>query len=1164
MTDQELLQTIEQAAREGWEELDLSDQQLTALPPEIGQLTQLKVLKLGSKVLKLGSKEWWKEDNPTKNQLATLPSELFALANLTELDLSGNQLTALPPEIGKLTNLTTLTLGSNQLTALPPEIFTLSSLTTLDLSGNQSIALSPEIGKLTNLTTLKLLGNQLTALPPELFTLTNLTELDLRGNQLTVLPPEIGKLTNLTTLALSGDQLTVLPPEIGKLTNLTTLALSRNQLTALPPEIGKLTNLTRLWLYSNQLAALPIQLFTLSNLTSLALHNNHLTALPSELGALTNLTGLWLQNNHLTALPLELEQLTKLEKLYIDDNPLKSPPPEIVEQGTQAILEYLREQAQGCSQQWLSKLVLVGEGGVGKTSLLRALRGEPFVEGLDTTRGITIETLDLPHPKEPEVVMHLNAWDFGGQEIYHATHQFFLTNRSLFLLLWNARHGYEQGKLYYWLDQLQARAPQSPVLLVATHIDEREPDLPLAELQAKYPQIVGNWGVSNKTGDGLAALRTALTDAAAKLPLMGGKWPTNWLNAAEAIRARCEKHITPPQLAEIMTAHQVAKSSQAVLTRWLHELGEILYFQGDEELSDLVILKPQWVTDYIYKVLDCEDVICKEGIFTREQKQALWGDLDPEMHEHFLRLMEKFDLSYRTLENREVSLVVERLPLDPPDYTVLWEGIREQLPCREIAMRFKLNTLPAGIPTWFIARSHRFTTHTHWRTGAVFGDQPNEPRHLALVQAFSHHHYLQLTVRGPNPHNFFALLKDGLDLTLARFPGLQIERKMPCPGHDGQPCDYEFDYANLQTALEKNRFNVPCSKTWEDVSVLNLLFGLDWRTQDAVLERIDTLEAKVVEKVVEVKDDLLGELHNLRELTQREFLNLFKREQAQLESACPNVFVLTEYTFRSKRHPVAGSERHLPPSIHCNMIEFLKKLPNIQDPYGQQALISSAAFDAALQDQIKTGLPPSQFCPLLVETLSRFGTMQDRRDPLIVLLEITQTMIGQEGQAYSAELIKQLRRLSKRKTHPATILCLKLYCQAPGHWHPVVEGGLYELDQSKKWLKAIAPYLRKMIGVLKYAKPLTGNGEAANTFHADLEMTQTAIAKVPATRDEWMVGQEHDDMQAERVTGAALRALRELLDKKDPQHYWGGLRKVLTPEGHYLWLCAEHAQEYAI
>jgi hypothetical protein len=41
-----------------------------------------------------------------------------------------------------------------------------------------------------------------------------------------------------------------------------------------------------------------------------------------------------------------------------------------------------------------------------------------------------------------------------------------------------------------------------------------------------------------------------------------------------------------------------------------------------------------------------------------------------------------------------------------------------------------------------------------------------------------------------------------------------------------------------------------------------------------------------------------------------------------------------------------------------------------------------------------------------------------------------------------------------------------------------------------------------------------------------------------------------------------LRALRKLLGEVDPEQEWGRLKKVLTPEGHYLWLCKEHAKEY--
>src|SRR5262249_54570883 len=146
------------------------------------------------------------------------------------------------------------------------------------------------------------------------------------------------------------------------------------------------------------------------------------------------------------------------------------------------------------------------------------------------------------HPSGPRVKMQLNTWDFGGQVIYHATHQFFLTNRSLYVVVWNTRTGFEQGKLYYWLDTIQSPAPQSPVIIVATHVDEREAHIPLADLRQKYPQVLDHYAISNKESTGIDQLRRAITDAAAKLPLMGEIWPASWLGAANAIRARAKEN----------------------------------------------------------------------------------------------------------------------------------------------------------------------------------------------------------------------------------------------------------------------------------------------------------------------------------------------------------------------------------------------------------------------------------------------------------------------------------------------------------------------------------------------------------------------------------------------------------------------------------------------
>jgi internalin A len=222
-------------------------------------------------------------------------------------------------------------------------------------------------------------------------------------------PPEIGQLTNLRTLRLDGNRLTSLPPEMTRLTNLQELQLENNQLTALPPEIGRLTRLRSLSLAGNQLTALPWEL-----------------AEPLRGGLLVTLAG----------------------------NPLHEPLPKLVERGPNALASYLGS-LEDAIPQYEAKVLLVGEGNVGKTSLVAALREDPFVEGRPTTHGIEIRPLTLPHPNQ-DVAMTLRMWDFGGQEVYRITHQFFFSPRALYLVVWNAREGQEQNHVEDWLRRLHA------------------------------------------------------------------------------------------------------------------------------------------------------------------------------------------------------------------------------------------------------------------------------------------------------------------------------------------------------------------------------------------------------------------------------------------------------------------------------------------------------------------------------------------------------------------------------------------------------------------------------------------------------------------------------------------------------------------------------------
>jgi hypothetical protein len=152
---------------------------------------------------------------------------------------------------------------------------------------------------------------------------------------------------------------------------------------------------------------------------------------------------------------------------------------------------------------------------------------------------------------------------------------------------------------------------------------------------------------------------------------------------------------------------------------------------------------------------------------------------------------------------------------------------------------------------------------------------------------------------------------------------------------------------------------------------------------------------------------------------------------------------------------------------------------------------------------------------------------------------------------------------------------LQLLCHYPGDWHPTQSGGIYEIENPAEWLRKMAPYIRQLIKVLKvatpFASPLLGTYFSADEMKAlekNLKLTEELVKTLPDIKDdlpESRYARETglDNEKQRHVEGADLRALRQLLEAKDPAQTWGGLKKVLTPEGHYLWLCSYHAAEYS-
>uniref|UniRef100_A0AAX7UL38 Protein scribble homolog n=1 Tax=Astatotilapia calliptera TaxID=8154 RepID=A0AAX7UL38_ASTCA len=192
------------------------------------------------------------------------PDTLGALPNLRELWLDRNQLSSLPPELGNLRRLVCLDVSENRLEELPSELNGLLALTDLLLTQNLLEVVPDSIGSLKQLSILKVDQNRLTHLTDSIGECENLTELVLTENLLQSLPRSLGKLKKLTNLNVDRNRLGSVPKELGGCASLNVLSLRDNRLGKLPAELADATELHVLDVAGNRLQNLPFALTNLN------------------------------------------------------------------------------------------------------------------------------------------------------------------------------------------------------------------------------------------------------------------------------------------------------------------------------------------------------------------------------------------------------------------------------------------------------------------------------------------------------------------------------------------------------------------------------------------------------------------------------------------------------------------------------------------------------------------------------------------------------------------------------------------------------------------------------------------------------------------------------------------------------------------------------------
>jgi internalin A len=312
--------------------------------------------------------------------------------------------------------------------------------------------------------------------------------------------------------------------------------------------------------------------------------------------------------------------------------------------------------------------------------------------------------------------VRLNIWDFGGQEIMHATHQFFLTQRSLYILVLSGRQGPEDADAEYWLNLIQSFSNESPVIIVLNKIKEHPFDVNRCGLQQKFPDIKDFIETDCENGLGLDEMRLAIEHETDRLKHLRDAFPASWFGIKDKLAAMTENFITFERYRSLCNEQgETDGKSQNSLASFLHSLGIILNYNDDPRLQDTHVLSPHWVTKGIYTILNAETLANKKGELNVCDFATILdpNDYPSERHPFLFELMRKFELCVRFPDDEGRYLIPQLLDKQQPPEAETFD------PAECLNFQYHYASLPEGLLPRFIARTHTLSTDHRWRTGVI-------------------------------------------------------------------------------------------------------------------------------------------------------------------------------------------------------------------------------------------------------------------------------------------------------------------------------------------------------------------------------------------------------------------------------------------------------------
>ena len=564
--------------------------------------------------------------------------------------------------------------------------------------------------------------------------------LDLFGLQLAELPPELRGLTNLQHLDCSGTQVSDLEPLRG-LTSLQTLNCNITKVSDLEPLRG-LTSLQNLDCSNIQVSDLE-PLVNLQTLKTLECRNLKISEFPRKLLFSEILKKLDLRGASIPGIPEEAFSSGKDDHSY---NCLRALRAHVLDLEVEAIpINSV-------------KILVLGNGGVGKTQLCRHLAAEAFDPSVASTHGIAWRT--ITPASDGDATYYL--WDFGGQDIYHSAHTLFMRTAAVFVVLWTPEQEalvasdndddplQRRHPLTYWLNYVRTLGrPDSPVVLVQSQCDTPAQAVPVLPVDAALLQSFGCLSVCNfsaRTRRGAASLKEALADANTYLRDRDGissigrgrhlVWQQleAWRQADQQLPAPQRLHRTLSQADFARLCEQIGGvSSTDALLRFLHNKGVVFHSPG--LFHNRILLDQSWALDAVYTVFERDStyplIKANDGrLWPSLLANTVWRKYEPEAQELFLSLMRTCGIVFPYREaDADLGLEAEYLAPDllPPRSSPQvgrqlqgrWQGSDPSL-----TLTYSYNFLHGGLVRALLCDlgNHAGDGGVYWRYGALVYD----------------------------------------------------------------------------------------------------------------------------------------------------------------------------------------------------------------------------------------------------------------------------------------------------------------------------------------------------------------------------------------------------------------------------------------------------------